>query len=55
MKYTNKNDNSAAAMIGAVVGCLCCIGVASALAVGAAIYIVKKRKAYVKVPLLVDE
>lgn len=55
MKYKNTGDNSAAVMVGTVVGCLCFIGVAAALAVGAAIYIVRRRKAYVKVPLIVDE
>jgi len=55
IKYATKKDNSAATMIGAVVGCLCFVGVAIFVGVGAAIYLVKKRKKYEKVPLLVDE
>ena len=56
VKYVAKeDDNSTATVIGAVVGCLCLVGVAAAVAVGAAIYLVKRRKKYQKVPLLVDE
>lgn len=55
VKYMNKNNNSVGLMVGAMVGALCLVGVAASVAVGVVVYIVKTRKAYEKLPLLIDE
>ncbi len=55
VRYVQQKDDPTAWIVGAVAGCLCFVGVAATVAVGAAIYIVKRRKKYEKLPLLVDE